>query len=308
MFTKSIDVWNIVFYDEVSLLNKLNFLGIEVYNFKKIDKYKYYFETSRRNRSCIKKNFKDIRLISRRGMLNYLEAMVCKTTIICIVVASLFMYNASRRIWKIEIVGDYKEIECALREELKKHNILISNYYPSRDKLKTIESNISTYLAKEIEFLELRRKGAVISLRYQKRRKAAQLPLKGESLYATKDGMIRYFDIQSGVKQVKEYDYVRKGDLLVSDIVETTGGELVDVGALGSVFANTFYMIEVQVDYIDEDEALVFSKMLDKAKVKISSYLSKDEKIEIERVVNYSINNNKGYMKVYFMLLEDITI
>jgi len=308
MFSKNIDVWHIAFYDELSLVNKLHFLNVEIYNFKKIDKYKYYFETGRKNRGKIKKKFKDCELVSRKGILNYLEAMVTRTTFICVLVASLSLYNVSKRIWKIEINGDYEEIEAVLKEELIKHNLVVSNYYPSSNKLKEIEENVFLYLSKEIEFLELRRKGAVIALRYQKRRVASPLPEKGVNLYATKDGMIRYFSVQSGVKQVKEYDYVRKGDLLVSDVVETSGGELINVGTLGSVFANTFYVIDVEINHDKEDEVSVFSKMLDKAKVKIGSYLSKDEKIEIERVLNYSVDESSGRMKVYYMLLEDITI
>lgn len=308
MFSRNIDVWHVVFYDELSLINKLHFYNIDIYNFNKIDKYKYCFETGRKNRCIIKKHFKDCKVVSRKGLLNYLEAMVTKVTFICIIVASLFMYNVSRRIWNIKISGDYEEIENVLKEELIKHNLVISEYYPSNDKLKKIEGDMSLYLSKEIEFLELRRSGAVISLRYQKRRIANSLPQKGTNLYATKDGMIRYFSVQSGVKQVKEYDYVRKGDLLVSEVVETSGGDLINVGTLGSVFANTFYIIDVSLEHNNEDEASVFSMMLDKAKVKIGSYLSKDEKIEIERVLNYNINETSGSMKVYYMLLEDITI
>lgn len=308
MFNKNIDVWNIVFYDEVSLINKLYFCNIEIYNFKKIDRYKYYFETLRKNRRIIKKNFKDCKIVNRKGILNYLEIIVLRTTFICILIAFLSMYNVSKRIWKIDIIGDYKEIECVLKDELIKNNLIVSKYYPNDDKLKEIENSISLYLSKDIEFLEIKRKGAIILARYQKRRTSTPLEIKGKNLYATKDGMIKYFDIQSGVKQVKEYDYVRKGDLLVKDVVETSNGELIDVGTLGSVFANTFYVIDVEIDHDNEDEAIVFSKMLDKAKVKIGSYLSKDEKIEIERVLNYSVNENIGKMKVYYMLLEDITI
>lgn len=308
MISKNVDIWNVVFYNEISLINKLKIFNIDIYNFKKIGDYKYYFEASRKNRRIIKDNFKDCKIISKRGILNYLESFVCKTTFLCVIIASFSIYNVSRRIWEINIVGDYKDIEDELVNELNKNNIVVSNYYPSNNKLKQIEGDISLYLSKDIEFLELRRSGSVINLRYQKRRVAEELPVKGVSLYATKDGMVRYFEVQSGVKQVKEYDYVRKGDLLVKDVVETSGGELIDVGTLGSVFANTFYIIDVELDYVNEDEASIFSKMLDKAKVKISSNLSKGEKIEIERVLNYKIENNKGKMKVYYMLLEDITI
>lgn len=308
MFSRNLDYWNIVFYDEISLLNKLNFFRVNVYNFKKIDNYKYSFEADRKDRKIIKSNFKDCKIVSRKGLFNYLEVMLSKVTFICVVIAFLFMHNVSKRIWSIETNGDYKQIENVLLDELKKYNLVISKYYPSDDKLKKIENDLSLYLSKEIEFIELRRKGSIIYLRYQKRRTSILLPEKKSNLYATKDGMIRYFDVASGVKKVKENDYVRKGDLLVSEVVETSSGDLINVGTLGSVYANTFYVIEVSLEYDEEDEASIFSKLLDKAKVKISTYLSKGEKIEIERVLRYSLNGNKGEMKVYYMLLEDITI
>ena len=36
MISKNVDAWNIVFYNDVSLVNKLKFLGVEMYNYKKI--------------------------------------------------------------------------------------------------------------------------------------------------------------------------------------------------------------------------------------------------------------------------------
>ena len=308
MFNKNIDSWQIVFYEKTALINKLSSFNIEIYDFKKTGKYKYYFETKRKNRRVIKENFKDSKIISKKGFLNYFEASIKKTTFVCILISLFSLYNVSKRIWKIEINGDYQGIEEVIKGELYKNNLIVSRYYPQGDKLKEIEGKISLYLSKEIEFLELRRVGSLISVRYQKRRQTVILPQKGADLYATKDGLIRYFNIQSGVKQVKENDYVRKGELLVSDVVETSSGGLVNVGTLGSVYANTFYVIEVELKHDNEDEAVIFSKMLDKAKLKISDYLSSDEKIEIERVLTYSINGTEGKMKVYYMLLEDITI
>lgn len=308
MINKNIDVWNIVFYDELSLVNKLHFYQIEIYNFQKIGDYRFCFETKRKNRKKIRENFKESKIIRKRGLLNYLEVIVTKATFLCIVISCVFLYNVSKRIWKIEIYGDYKEIEEVIGLELTKNNLEVSRYYPSSDKLKDIEGKIALYLSKELEFLELRRVGSLISVRYQKRRVAYPLPQKSNDLYATKDGMIRYFEVHSGVKQVKEYSYVKKGDLLVRDAVENSSGDLINVGTLGSVYANTFYIIDVLLDHEDNDEAVIFSKMLDKAKVKIGTYLSKGEKIEIERVLNYSIGERQSKMKVYYMLLEDITI
>ena len=308
MLNKNIDTWNVIFYDELSLINKLHFHQIEIYNFEKVGDYRFYFETKRKNRRKIKENFKESKIVHKSGFLNYLEVIVTKTTFLCILISCVSLYNVSRRIWKIEVYGDYKEIEKVIESELTKNNLEVSKYYPSSDGLKDIEGKIALYLSKELEFLELRRFGSLISVRYQKRRTAYPLPQKGNNLYATKDGMIRYFEVHSGVKQVKEYSYVKKGDLLVSDVVESSSGDLINVGTLGSVYANTFYVIDVLLDHEENDEAVIFSKMLDKAKVKIGTYLSKGEKIEIERVLNYSIGDKQSKMKVYYMLLEDITI
>ena len=108
MFSRNIDSWHIVFYDGVSLINKLDFYNVEIYNLKKIDNYKYYFETGRKNRKLIKKNFKDCKLVAVKGFFNYFEVMISKMTFVCILIASLSLYNVSKRIWKIEINGDYK--------------------------------------------------------------------------------------------------------------------------------------------------------------------------------------------------------
>ena len=114
MFNKSVDVWNVVFYDETALLNKLYFLGIDVYCFDKIDNYKYSFEAARKNRKIIKKFFKDCKIVSSRGFLNCVEFIVLRTTFICILIASLCLHNVSKRIWRIDISGDYKEIDSIL--------------------------------------------------------------------------------------------------------------------------------------------------------------------------------------------------
>ena len=155
MLSKNIDVWQIVFYDEISLINKLHFYNVEIYNFRKVDRYKYNFETGRKNRKLIKKHFKDSKIVSRRGLFNYFEALVTRTTFICLLVASASLYNISKRIWRIDISGDYDEIEEVLKEELVKNKVIVSKYYPNNNRLKEIENEISLYLSKEIEFIEL---------------------------------------------------------------------------------------------------------------------------------------------------------
>ena len=162
-------------------------------------------------------------------------------------------------------------------------------------------------MIEKIEFFEIKRKGSLISVRYQKRRKSIALPNKTGKLYANKDGVVKMFDIKSGVKKVKENEYVRKGDLLVDDILETSNGNNVNIGTLGSVFAHTFYFINVSVKN-DGDEANVFSLLLYLAKLEISKELSYGEKIIREQILSYNLDEEVSTMKIYYVLLEDITI
>jgi hypothetical protein len=154
--------------------------------------------------------------------------------------------------------------------------------------------------------LNLIKTGAKINVNYKKRRKAFVVEDKKGSLYATKDGVVASFYLLSGVKQVKVYDYVKKGDLLVSDILLNTKDENVFIGTRGKVFAYTFYYVEVDTN-LDLDYPSKQAYLLDVARKKVSVNLnSEEEYIQSENIL---VNNlEKGYMKIYYVLYEDITI
>ena len=110
----------------------------------------------------------------------------------------------------------------------------------------------------------------------------------------------------SGVKNVKLYQSVKKGDLLVSDILVTSDNNSIYIGTIGKVFASTFYYIEVRCNY-DLDDASKQAYLFDLARKKVSENInSDDEYIESEIVLVNDLKN--GYMKIYYVLYEDITI
>ena len=83
---------------------------------------------------------------------------------------------------------------------------------------------------------------------YKKRRKVNLEEQKGNNIYASKDGVIKKFDISSGVKNVKVNQFVKKGDLLVSDTIVNNKEENIDIGTKGSVYASTYYFLDVSVN------------------------------------------------------------
>lgn len=310
MLNLGLDTWAVSFYSEVPLLNKIRRIKLRIRDFEKIGDYKYSFKASLFKRKLILDNFKDCKIIKKEGILNYLLIIISrKSTLFGLILSFILLHNLSLRTWGIDISGDYKEIEDPIALELRKNGVEISKYSMGGKELKRVENNISNYLIKDLEWLEIRRVGSKINIRYQKRRKIPELPSKRTSLYATKDGVIKYFNISSGVKHASENQFVRQGDLLVLDVIESTSGDLVNIGTLGEVYANTFYIIEVSKIFEEEiDEAEAFLELLQMSKKKIGENLSKGESIEKEMKLEFNIYNNEGYLKMYYMLLEDITI
>ena len=164
-------------------------------------------------------------------------------------------------------------------------------------------------LKDEIEWIELRNSGSVLKVKFLKRRTSMEPEQLKGNLYATKNGVILSFDIKSGEKVVKINDYVKKGDLLVKDIVTTDQNEDIYVGTLGSVYAYTWYIVDsyINIDADNYDETQVFLNLLFRAKEEVSKNLTENEYIYKESVLLFEKNGKIVTMKVHFTCVEDIT-
>ena len=303
----SYDIYLFRYYSLQGLLNKLNSLHIGVKKYYVYDKYKYYLKISRKHRKLIKENFNDFVIEEKIGIINFFEKLLLKPiTLVSLILSISLFVNLSNRIYKIELKGDFPLIEEELIEYLKMNNISGFVYGINQDTLEEIELKIKEDFNDRLEFVELIKEGGVVSLSYKKRRKEVVIEGKKGSLYASKDGVIRGFEILSGVKNVKLYQSVKKGDLLVSDILVTSNNESIIIGTIGKVFASTFYYVEVSSS-ASMDEASKQAFLLDKARNEVSKNInSDDEYIESETILINDLKN--GYMKIYYVLYEDITI
>ena len=303
----SYDIYLFHYYSLEGLLNRLVDLNIEVKKYYIKEEYNFYLKIKRKYRKLIKDNLKDYKIVDKIGVINSLEKLVLKPiTSISLLLSVCLFFNLSLRVYKIEIKGDYPLIEEKITNFLNENDIGIFSFNINEDKIKEVQSLLKEEFNDDLEFIEVIKRGGVISLNYKKRRKKLVIEGKKGSLYASKDGVIKSFSIASGVKNVKIYDFVRKGDLLVSDILLTSGNESIVIGTVGSVFASTFYYVEVKTDK-EMDIASKQAYLLNKARYEVSKNLnSDDEYIESENILINDVNS--GYMKIYYVLYEDITI
>jgi hypothetical protein len=99
---------------------------------------------------------------------------------------------------------------------------------------------------------------------------------------------------------------VKKGDLLVKDIVTTDYNNEVYVGTFGSVYAYTWYYVTINEKISDYNNESVFANCLLAIKEEISKNFTDNEYIYEENVLKFNIDKNILNMKVHFTCVEDI--
>ena len=303
----SYDIYLFHYYSFSSLINRCNILNISV---KKYYVYNndFYLKIPRKYRKKVSENFNDFKIVSKIGVINFFELLINKPITLISLFLSIFLFiNLASRVYKIELNGDYPYIESYLKEELKNEGINIYGYNIKEENINVIENKLKEKFNDELESLEIYKRGAKIVVNYKKRRKINDLTYNKGSLYATKDGVIKSFDISKGNKQVKINDFVRKGDLLVSDMITNNNEENINIGTRGSVFALTYYFVEVSLSNPLNEEIGNYVSLLDMARKEVYRNINSDtEYIEKESILIQDLKS--GYMRVYYVLYEDITI
>ena len=305
---KSLYLFKVKHYDIIELLNTLNKNDIKIYNLKKVSSDIYTFYSSIVNKKKIISLFLSCEIIKQTGYLAILLSMLkYKTTIIALIISVCFYASLSNKIWKINVYGDTELLNSFIIEQLNENNIYVGSSKISSEKLSEIQNNILYKNYDLIEYLSLKQDGCIIEANFKKKRETSDKnELKG-NLYASKDGVIKSFDLLSGEKVVKVNDYVKKGDLLVKDVLTTDYNEQVYIGTFGSVYAYTWYYITIEHKVYDyESKETILANTLLEMKKTISLNFSDLEYIYEENVLQFNIDNNILKMKVHFTCVEDI--
>lgn len=305
---KSLYLFKVKHYDIIELLNTLNKNDIKIYNLKKVSSDIYTFYSSIVNKKKIISLFLSCEIIKQTGYLAILLSMLkYKTTIIALIISVCFYASLSNKIWKINVYGDTELLNSFIIEQLNENNIYVGSSKISSEKLSEIQNNILYKNYDLIEYLSLKQDGCIIEANFKKKRETSDKnELKG-NLYASKDGVIKSFDLLSGEKVVKVNDYVKKGDLLVKDVLTTDYNEQVYIGTFGSVYAYTWYYITIEHKVYDyESKETILANTLLEMKRTISLNFTDLEYIYEENVLQFNIDNNILKMKVHFTCVEDI--
>jgi hypothetical protein len=213
------------------------------------------------------------------------------------------------KIIDIEIKGDYPSFEETLIKSLDDYSLSKYKSFPSSNRLLEIEDELLILYYDKIEFIEIRRSGVILKVKYTKRRKTIELPIPQQSIYATKSGIIKQILVKTGVVEVNVNQYVKQGDILINDTLIDSNGNSIYLGCEGKIYAYTWYLYELEANLnlnlsIEENYLLLMDKSREKVLLNIDG---NDEYIEKENVLQFNVNASKITLKVHYTLVEDIT-
>jgi hypothetical protein len=210
-------------------------------------------------------------------------------------------------IMDVNISGDASSLEYTLREKLNEKEIQKYRKIKNNNELLKIEKEIALELYDLIEWIEIKNQGLNVSVRYLKRREKFKNKNSKKAIYSTKEGIIKSFSIEKGIKMVKENDYVRVGELLIDGYIRDEEKEKY-IGAIGSVYAYTWFNLSLQMECKNNEKFYIYETLLNEANIKVDRELTgDDEYIENEKIINFEIKNGIGKLVIHYTLVEDIT-
>lgn len=230
----------------------------------------------------------------RIGFLRFTELYRKRKGIAVGMVLSLFLIVfSSLFVWDITVEGADRIPEQKITEALAYRGIKLGTFLPGIDT--EIAEQTLILDVDGLSFVSIKRKGTVIQVEVRERKKETEIidTQSPSNLIATTDGQIEALKITGGFAAVKLGETVRKGDLLVSGVIDSAALGYRLVRSRGEVLARTTLTYQVEIPYetmekvytgtfFSEKSIKIFSKTI-KLFRKDSICLSSCDKIESER-------------------------
>lgn len=193
------------------------------------------------------------------------------------------MIILSHFIFFIDVIHSKEEIRELVENDLKEFGISKYKFRVSYAKKEEIRNKILEKEKDKIEWLEIDRIGTRYIVNVEERLiKDNKVDNEVRDIVAKKDAMILNIEAETGEIVRKKYEYVRKGDTIVSGTIKNKEDEVSKVKAEGKVYGEVWYSVTVELPkkYYEEKKTGKTSKALTLriANKKVSVPFSKDNK------------------------------
>lgn len=226
----------------------------------------------------------NIKIINRFGVAKLRYLLLKYKYILSFLFLTLgLMIILSHFIFFIDVIHSKEEIRELVETDLKEFGISKYRFRVSYAKKEEIRNKILEKEKDKIEWLEIDRIGTRYIVNVEERLiKDNKVDNEVRDIVAKKDAMILNIEAETGEIVRKKYEYVRKGDTIVSGTIKNKEDEVSKVKAEGKVYGEVWYSVTVELPkkYYEEKKTGKTSKALTLriANKKISVPFSKDNK------------------------------
>ena len=178
--------------------------------------------------------------LSENGISKF-KKKICQNLILIlsVIIFGLVLYINTKRVSKISFNGEYA-INEQIEEKIKKEysHFLFWNFISSdfEELSKSLRASFSDY-----EWISAYKDGSTIYVVINNNEKASKIEQYG-NIVAKKDAIIKSYLVYNGQAMIKENQYVKKGDVLISGQINNQFAE-----ARGVILGTTFEEVELSV-------------------------------------------------------------
>jgi len=195
------------------------------------------------------KTIYEVSLVELKGLIKVASTIKHHLCFLLFFIFGMFLVVFySHIIFSVEVIHNSKEVREFLEEELAKWGIQKYSFVVSFNEKEEIVKNILTEHNSYIEWMDLTRVGtkyeARLEVRKTKEEDEGDTP---RDLIAKRRGVILSIEAESGEVLKKVNDYVQAGDIIVGGAIHKNEEVKDYVRAKGKVFAQTWYMVTVEV-------------------------------------------------------------
>ncbi len=280
-------------------------LKIKVYFLKKIDTYTYQFYTTRISSYKLRKLDLPIQYYKSVGFIYYITLFFRNRVKMIGVITFMFsLVFFNQLILNIKVIGSQAKLNSEIIHHLKQNKISYFRKNPSLNQLDQVKSVLETDFANNIDWMNIYQKGRTIFVEYTNKQDSIETNEDSRPIIACKDAVIKKFQIEKGNILVQINQFVKKGDILVSNELETTSQEIITVFPKGKVYGYTWYDFHLTI--YSDDEAEAFDDLLKMARDELSLQIGVDATIESEKIIKFVNDNGEYHLDIHYTVVENI--
>ena len=199
-----------------------------------------------------------ITLIDSYGLLK-LKAIIKKNVIVIIslIISLLFLYALSNVIFKVEVVHSKSNVRKLVLDNLEIYGVKKYTWKKNYQQLEKIKNEILDNNKDSLEWIEIITSGVKYIVRVQERLiDITEDGYQYQSIISSKNDTIVDIKALKGEKVSSIGMYVRKGDKVISGIINNTNGTTTLVKATGKVVGEVWYKVNIDYPYVYKEERL----------------------------------------------------